>query len=559
LKKNIIYIILLILFSVALHAESPSNNLLFGEDQILPVDSIIALYSVVKENLPQNIPKAHEMAKLMNEQSLMVRVDSLIAKSYLALGLVYQFKDLYRISSRYYEEALKTELSESNVLFRLKIENNLGVNYDLLYDYENALKFYLKALKSAKYTNDSNEIYEVYINIGLVYDNMSNKGKAYYYTKTALDYFEKTNDKRNAALCLQNLGRIGSPNEKYEKRLGYFLKAIDIYRNIDDIMMVSENYYNVAFFYNHIKEFEKSNKYIDTALSLLKDFDLAHLEATYLLTKGKNLKELEQFRKSEALMTKSYEIFYEYNSSLKLKETILNLILLYNNWKKPKLQEVYINRLDSLSYEISKQELEKVIEENMILNEIDVNLEAIKHHKTIIAQTKESLQVRTVFIFILAIGIIVVLMIYRNLRKSYKDLFDKNVDENLTKPDICPNINDNDKDNELYLSILELLKDKKAYTDPNLSLSSLSDNLNTNDRYISQAINKYSNTNFSGLVNKFRVEEAKKCLLNKGLQHYSLEKIAELSGFNNRFTFTRVFKTYTKMSPSAFRKISESI
>jgi AraC-like DNA-binding protein len=557
LKKIIFHIVLLILFSIALYAVSPDNDQLFEEDQLLPLDSISGLYSVVKNNLPQNNSKAHEIAKLMNEQSLMINNDSLIAKSYFALGLVYYYKYYYRVSSRYYQEALKSDHAQENDLFRLQIENNLGINYDLLKDYRNALLYYNKSLETAKKLGDSTEIYELFINIGLAYCNLDSLNKALSMTEIALDYFKKVEDMNNVALCYQNLSKYQFELKNMNKAKELTLSSLEIYKKEKNDYMTARTYHNYALLLNGTKEFQKSNLYIDTALSILKDFNSPYLEAQFLLTKGENLNDLGFYKKSEEILKSIIPKLMEHEDFYRAKMSYLSLLILYRNWNKRAEHDALTFAFDSLTYSLNKKELEKVIEENMILNEIDVSFEALEHQKEMIDQKNAALHIRTFFIIILAIGIITILLLYKNLRKSYKDLFYKNVNENLTKPDICPAVNNDDKDKELYQDIMIQLKDEKVFKEPTLSLAILADKLNTNEKYISQAINKYSNSNFNTFINKYRVEEAKSCLLSKDLEHYSLEKIAELSGFNNRVTFSRVFKNFTKMTPSTFRKMSD--
>ena len=58
---------------------------------------------------------------------------------------------------------------------------------------------------------------------------------------------------------------------------------------------------------------------------------------------------------------------------------------------------------------------------------------------------------------------------------------------------------------------------------------------------------------FRNLVNKHRIKEAKKRMLDTRYQKYSLESIGLDVGFGNRWAFKRAFEQVEKMSPIEFK------
>jgi AraC-like DNA-binding protein len=50
-------------------------------------------------------------------------------------------------------------------------------------------------------------------------------------------------------------------------------------------------------------------------------------------------------------------------------------------------------------------------------------------------------------------------------------------------------------------------------------------------------------------INTYRVEEAKKRLIDPAKKHYSILAIAEEVGFNSKSAFNLVFKKYTTHDP----------
>ena len=65
----------------------------------------------------------------------------------------------------------------------------------------------------------------------------------------------------------------------------------------------------------------------------------------------------------------------------------------------------------------------------------------------------------------------------------------------------------------------------------------------------------YSDTGFSGMMNRYRVNEARRLIL-EGKPDTSLNDIALQAGFTNRISFYRQFKEITGISPSEFRKLA---
>ncbi len=102
--------------------------------------------------------------------------------------------------------------------------------------------------------------------------------------------------------------------------------------------------------------------------------------------------------------------------------------------------------------------------------------------------------------------------------------------------------------------LVKLMEEDKRYLDPALSAAMLAKTLGISRKHLSQVINQQFNLNFKNFVNKYRVEEAKKKLLDPKEQDFVLLKIALDAGFNSKSVFNEAFKKFTGMSPSEFRK-----
>lgn len=105
---------------------------------------------------------------------------------------------------------------------------------------------------------------------------------------------------------------------------------------------------------------------------------------------------------------------------------------------------------------------------------------------------------------------------------------------------------------KLSAEITFLLEQEQIFRNNNLRITDISDRLNSNRSYISSIVNSEFKTNFSDLVNRYRIEYSKKLLLDENC--YVLDYIAEQSGFASLSSFMRVFRKETGITPGIYRK-----
>ena len=101
-----------------------------------------------------------------------------------------------------------------------------------------------------------------------------------------------------------------------------------------------------------------------------------------------------------------------------------------------------------------------------------------------------------------------------------------------------------------------LLKEKKVYRNPTLSLKDLAVEMGTSARAVSHIINKSLADNFYDLINIYRIKEAQRILKdNRDPKQTVLEVLFEV-GFNSKSSFNTQFKKKTGMTPSEFKKLN---
>jgi AraC-like DNA-binding protein len=98
-----------------------------------------------------------------------------------------------------------------------------------------------------------------------------------------------------------------------------------------------------------------------------------------------------------------------------------------------------------------------------------------------------------------------------------------------------------------------LMSEEQLYKENDLKLETLAEKLNSNRHFVSQVINQYYKTNFFDFINANRINEAKRLLVSND-HELNIIEIAYAVGYNNKVTFNTVFKRFTGVTPSEYRK-----
>jgi YesN/AraC family two-component response regulator len=105
----------------------------------------------------------------------------------------------------------------------------------------------------------------------------------------------------------------------------------------------------------------------------------------------------------------------------------------------------------------------------------------------------------------------------------------------------------------LMQRIIDAFEKKKLYQYKDLKITTLCEMMNTNRTYVSRVLNEFFDCSFSDIVNKYRVEAAKKEIEMDVDEKLTLEAIAEKVGYVSAGTLIRNFKNYYGFTPGTMR------
>ena len=106
----------------------------------------------------------------------------------------------------------------------------------------------------------------------------------------------------------------------------------------------------------------------------------------------------------------------------------------------------------------------------------------------------------------------------------------------------------------LKSELLALMARERPHRDPDLTLASLAELLDSTPHKVSELLNAELGQTFYDFVNGYRVDEVRRRLAEPKAKHLSVLTLAMDAGFASKSTFNDVFKKRTGQTPSTYRK-----
>ena len=106
----------------------------------------------------------------------------------------------------------------------------------------------------------------------------------------------------------------------------------------------------------------------------------------------------------------------------------------------------------------------------------------------------------------------------------------------------------------IHAKILKEMEEKRYFTGNLASLSDLAHTIKESSHHVSQVINEVMGKGFFEMLAWYRVEEAKRLILEDPETKLTVEDIAEQVGYNSKSSFNTAFKKHSGLTPSQFRQ-----
>lgn len=414
---------------------------------------------------------------------------------------------------------------------------NLGQVEDALEIYKEGFKFYSsKNFRNKKYSDN-------YLNtiFGLadVYKSLNKVDSCSYYNKLGYKEAQIAKSEEYKYIFVLNEGANQTLKGNYNEALDSVKKALPkmiFYKNIGNILA---SYYYRGKAYQGLGEIKLAvDNYIkvDSIFKLRKkitpEFVSGYLYLiNYYKDKGDKLNQLKYLttymtidstlQKNYKVLDKQFQKNYDFPHLVREKE---NLIESLKNKTKFYYFGISCLLLTIIALVIYQQNIKKTY--HLRFEKIIAESNTLKEKKSIIDINE------------------------------FKDI---SIDEKQLSKDKIKEINISEEIVSLILKKLETFEHEKGFLSSKVSVKTLSEDFETNSKYLSKIVNEYKNKTFINYINDLRIDYAVINLQeSKTARKYTLQALAIEYGFNTAESFSTAFSKKTGLKPSYFIKELEN-
>lgn len=109
----------------------------------------------------------------------------------------------------------------------------------------------------------------------------------------------------------------------------------------------------------------------------------------------------------------------------------------------------------------------------------------------------------------------------------------------------------NTEADEVIQKLNKVIQDESLFMNSKLKISDLAEHVQLSSHKLSQILNDNLGKNFSSYINDFRIEKAKKMLLE--VENFSIDAIGQECGFHAKSSFYTAFKKITGLTPAQYK------
>ncbi len=273
-----------------------------------------------------------------------------------------------------------------------------------------------------------------------------------------------------------------------------------------------------------------------------------------LHVKTRHLEYLQQYDKAIACADTNYRMVIDFNDSISALTVLENKarILL----KAGKGMDAATTYAHVMATKDSLRNLDMAAQLDELRTIYEVDKLTLKNQIT-----TNRLHFALIFGALLLVAVILYIIYTRRLRQKNRVLYDTIIQSQKAQEQLYEThtqaADESLAEHEtLFRKLCQLMNDEKPFTDPQIKRDDLAAKLGTNRTYLSDSIKQCANgETFSEYLNRYRLRHAAIVLGNN--PDMPVNEVSDISGFNSRSTFNRLFLDHYGMSPSEYRAISK--
>lgn len=320
--------------------------------------------------------------------------------------------------------------------------------------------------------------------------------------------------------------------------------------------------------YNDCKEYKMAQRYYSEALDHIDISEPAIISMIYLHY-GKFMRTMGNYQRAFSLFEEGLAASYRYRNNEFRREFLAELSdLSYEIGDRENSLEYYREYrtyLDSVSNLVREHEFDSLLlanqrieyENKVYLKEIDL------------MRANRKAEITYFIIVVILLLLLFLIILYTKSQKANKRLVAqyeqylrrREFDERSEKGH-CDKAEENGKGDaareELYYRIEKMMREEKVYRKRDISLEMLSDLLETNRTYVSDAINTFAGVSFPNYINMYRIREAVR-LISQPENKILIKQLADQMGYNSVTVFSTAFQRETGCTPTQYRRQLSSV
>lgn len=432
--------------------------------------------------------------------------------------------------------------------------------------YREAVANYLEALRYFQPAGEVDSLVAIFNGLGGVYAEMEEFEQSAVYYKRAIRFAEHTGNLSDRALTYTNVGTVYRRLDSNEMALKYLDKGLDLARQIGDQRRVAQGLLNIGNVQLKLDDLDGALESYQASLAICGEMGvdfgtmINHINIGRLHLQTKNYVAAKVSYDSAMVYAQRLELPYE---ETKLHE---HLAALYTETGDYQTALTYFKTFHEKQSQLVSEEKQKAIAELEVKYETALKDREIELVSRKLKQKRMQNQalISVVILIVLATGLGVFFMLYRH--RTLRMLYSRNVELlNALKLTKLPGKSsdaetENGRDGMLraiFDKLLALMEQDGLYKNPDLTIREVTGKLLTNEKYVSLAIATHGKMNYNNFVNFYRINEAKRLILESA-QTTSLNEVMYACGFNSRTTFYNAFNKFTGMSPKQFKQLTHA-
>jgi serine phosphatase RsbU (regulator of sigma subunit) len=352
---------------------------------------------------------------------------------------------LYELSSEYLHSNAEKSIAYGNKAKELAIKindqqglssalNNIGLAYDNLGRYDEAMKNYFASLRIKEEINYLPGLLATYNNIGLVYDIQGNADEALIYYQKSYDIALKINDEMGLSNSLLNIGVVFSEKNENVKALSNYNKALKIAQKINYKIGIVNSLNDIGLIYSSKNQIDSALITFDEVLNIArKNNDSVNIASAYN-NEAVIFFNRSEFNKSVVLLNNAVNAAKAVDAKPKLMNYYENLAEVYDTLKDYKNAYHYHKLFSDLKDKIQNAEKSKRIAELQFAYDSekkDKELQLIEKEKEVQRKAEKERQ-KMFLIFWVAISFLILIFLfyvygrYRLIQKQKMVIEEKN-------------------------------------------------------------------------------------------------------------------------------------